>query len=69
MSEETLYDEDNAIAFIRKTLPENVNARYDDDEILYVIDIIWEWYEKNGYLDLNSEVTEERDHDCGNHRG
>lgn len=63
MSEETLYDEDNAIAFIRKTLPENVNARYDDDEILYVIDIIWEWYEKNGYLDLNSEVTEKEEHD------
>ena len=63
MSEETLYDEDNAIAFIRKTLPENVNARYDDDEILYVIDIIWEWYEKTGYLDLNSEVTEEEEHD------
>lgn len=63
MSEETLYDEDNAIAFIRKTLPENVNARYDDDEILYVIDIIWEWYEKNGYLDLNSEVPEEEEHD------
>lgn len=63
MSEETLYDEDNAIAFIRKTLPENVNARYDDDEILYVIDIIWEWYEKNDYLDLNSEVTEEEEHD------
>lgn len=63
MSEETLYDEDNAIAFIRKTLPENVNARYDDDEILYVIDIIWEWYEKNGYLDLNSEVIEEEEHD------
>ena len=63
MSEETLYDEDNAIAFIRKTLPENVNARYDDDEILYVIDIIWEWYEKNGYLDLNPEVTEEEEHD------
>ena len=63
MSEETLYDEVNAIAFIRKTLPENVNARYDDDEILYVIDIIWEWYEKNGYLDLNSEVTEEEEHD------
>ena len=39
MSEETLYDEDNAIAFIRKTLPENINALYDDDEILYVIDL------------------------------
>lgn len=63
MDEDVKYDEDNAIAFIRKTLPAEVNAEYDDDDILYIIDIIWEWYEKNGYLDLNSEVTEEEEHD------
>ena len=63
MSEETRYDEDEAIKFIRATLPEGVNLKYSDDEILYVIDIIWEWYEKNGYLSLDSEVTEEEEHD------
>lgn len=65
MSEESIYDEDDAIKFIRGTLSPEVSARYDDDEILYVIDIIWEWYEKNGYLELNSEVTEEEEHDPG----
>ena len=63
MSEESIYDEDDAIKFIRGTLSPEVSARYDDDEILYVIDIIWEWYEKNGYLELNSEVTEEEEHE------
>ncbi len=63
MSNEGVYDEDAAIQFIRNTLPENVNIRYSDDEILYVIDIIWEWYEKNGYLSLDSDVTEEEEHD------
>lgn len=63
MDEDVKYDEDKAIEFIRKTLTAEVNAEYDDDDILYIIDIIWEWYEKNGYLDLNSEVTEEEEHD------
>lgn len=63
MSAQMGYDEDKAIEFIRKTLPETVNMQYSDDEILYVIDIIWEWYEKNGYLSLDSEVTEEEDLD------
>ena len=36
------YDEDDAIRFIRETLPAQVSERYDDDDILYVIDIIWD---------------------------
>ncbi len=63
MDEDVKYDEDNAIEFIRKTLPEDVSAEYEDDDILYIIDIIWDWYEKNGYLDLNSDVTQEEEHD------
>lgn len=59
------YDEDDAIKFIRATLPEDVNAKYDDDEILFIIDTIWDWYEKNGYLDIDTNVTEEEDMDLG----
>lgn len=57
--EEYKYDEERAIEFIRKTLPAQVNEKYDNDEILYVIDIIWDYYENNGYLSLSSEVTDE----------
>lgn len=59
MSEELGYDEDKAISFIRQTLPTTVSEKNTDDEILYIIDIIWDYYEKNGYLSLDSEVTEE----------
>lgn len=57
------YDEDDAIKFIRATLPEDVNAKYDDDEILFIIDTIWDWYEKNGYLDIDASVTDEEEMD------
>lgn len=53
------FDEDKAIEFIRATLPEEVNKQYDDDDILYIIDIIWDWYEKNGYLEITADVTDE----------
>lgn len=60
MSEDFMkFDEDDAVKFIRGTLPNSVNERYSDDEILYVIDTIWDWYEKNGYLSLDAEVTDD----------
>ena len=63
MSELMKYDEDDAIRFIRETLPAQVSELYDDDDILYVIDIICEWYEKNGYLKIDAGVTEEEELD------
>lgn len=63
MSELMKYDEDDAIKFIRATLPKEVSDKYDDDEILYVIDIIWDWYEKNGYLKIDAGVTDEEELD------
>lgn len=63
MSELMKYDEDDAIKFIRATLPKEVSDKYDDDEILYVIDIIWDWYERNGYLKIDAGVTDEEELD------
>ncbi|MDE6338873.1 MAG: hypothetical protein K2K97_03680 [Muribaculaceae bacterium] len=57
------YDEDDAIKFIRETLPQEVSEKYTDDEILYVIDIIWDWYERNGYLKIDAGVTDEEELD------
>lgn len=59
MSDLKTFDEDEAITFIRKTLSEETNGRLSDDDILYVIDCIWDWYEKNGYLSINTDVTDE----------
>lgn len=63
MSDELKYDEDEAVKFIRKTLPADKQDQYTDDEILYVIDIMYDWYEKNGYLDLSDTLTDEEEAD------
>lgn len=59
MEDDLKFDEDNAIKFIREYIPQSVSEKYDDDEILFVIDTIWDWYERNGYLTLDANVTDE----------
>lgn len=59
MSNESVFDEDKALAFIRKEIGENISNQYSDDDILFIIDTIWDYYEKNGYLSLDADITDE----------
>lgn len=52
------YDEEQAIKFIRNYVGDEVSANYSDDEITYILDIIWEYYEKKGYLHENKSTTD-----------
>lgn len=54
-----VFDEEKAIAFIRNYVGDEISSRYTDDEILYISDIIWDYYERNGMLSLNADVTDE----------
>lgn len=49
------FDEQSAIDYIRTKLPANSREQFDDDEILNVIDIIWDYYEDNGFLSMELE--------------
>ena len=53
------FDEDDAVKFIRAELPADVAKKYDDDELLCIVDIIWDYYEKKGFLSLNLDETED----------
>ena len=61
MRELTRFDEEEAIKFIRATLTPEKNSEIPDDEILYIIDTIWDWYEKNGYLEISADITDEEE--------
>jgi hypothetical protein len=52
-----VYDEDEAVMFILKSLPEETRKRIGEDEIEYVLDVIYEFYEEKGFIDEDS--TEE----------
>lgn len=59
MEDNYVFDEDRALEFIRKYVGEKISAKYSDDELLYIIDTIWDYYEKNGFLSLDFNETEE----------
>ncbi|WP_352422343.1 hypothetical protein [Proteiniphilum sp.] len=49
------YDEDDSLRFIRENLPEEMQDEFSDDEINYVVDLIYDFYEEKGYLDENED--------------
>ncbi len=53
------FDEKEAVKAMRQALSPEASERCSDDELLNVIDIIWDWYEESGLLDIDSEADDE----------
>lgn len=54
-----VFDEDNALQFIREAVGQKISDKYSDDELLFVIDTIWDYYENHGFLSLDMDETED----------
>jgi hypothetical protein len=52
-----VYDEDDAVKFILKLVPDELKTKIDEDVINYVLDVVYDFYEDNGLID--DESTEE----------
>ena len=57
------YDEDDSLKFIQEYLPEEMQNKFSDDEINYIVDLIYEFYEEKGFLDENDDTEIEIDED------
>ena len=57
------YDEDDSLKFIQEHLPEEMQNKFSDDEINYIVDLIYEFYEEKGFLDENDDTEIEIDED------
>lgn len=53
------FDEIKAIEFIRANAVGVDSSKYDDDQLLNVIDIIWDYYEDHGLLDITLDDDDE----------
>lgn len=53
------FDEKQVINEMRKAISEESSKLYNNDEILNVVDIIWDWYDDQGLLDIDSEADDE----------
>ena len=49
----TEYNERDAIRLMRATLPADRADKISSDEILHIIDMIWDYYETHGCLDID----------------
>ena len=53
------FDEKEAVKAMRQALPSEASSRGNDDELLNIIDIIWDWYEDQGLLDIDAEADDD----------
>lgn len=53
------FDEKQVIKEMRKSISAESSGLYDDDELLNVVDIIWDWYDDQGLLEIDSEADDE----------
>ena len=57
------YDEDDSLKFIQQYLTEEMRGEFSDDEINYIVDLIYEFYEEKGFLDESDDTEIEFDED------
>ena len=55
------YDEDDSVKFIQSSMPVKLKGQLTDDEINYLVDLIYEYYEDKGYLDDDADDNVEID--------
>lgn len=55
------FDEQKAIEFINNRLVQAGRNAYPDDEVFNVIDMIWDFYDENGLLELEADPDDEPD--------
>ena len=54
-----LYDEDDSVAFIQNYLPQELKGKFSNDDINYIVDLIYEFYESKGFFDDDSDENED----------
>jgi len=48
--EDLIYDEEDSVKFIRNYLPQELKEKFSDDDINYIVDLVYDFYDSKGYL-------------------
>jgi len=57
------YDDDEAIKFIRNQIPQELKEKFSDDDLNYLVDLIYEFYEDKGFLNDDDDTEVDIDLD------
>lgn len=52
------YDDEAAIAFIRNHIPQEMKEKFSDDDLYFLLDTIYDYYEQKGYLKDDDDMVE-----------
>ena len=52
------YDDAASVAFIRNYIPQERKELLSDDDIVYFVDLIYDYYESRGYMDEDLDEDE-----------
>lgn len=55
------FDEDDAVKYIRTHISPEAAGLYDDDQLLNIADLVFDYYEANGMLDIDLSDDDEED--------
>ena len=58
-NDDFLYDDDEAVRFIQNYLPQDLKGKFSNDDILYILDLVYEYYEPNGLFDDEDDDDKE----------
>ena len=60
-----IYDEDESVKFIQNYLPQELKGKFSNDDINYIVDLIYEFYESKGCMseDIDDDTEIEIDED------
>ena len=60
-----IYDEDDSVKFIQNYLPQAMKGKFSNDDINYIVDLVYDFYESKGFMnedpekDADVEIDEE----------
>ena len=49
--EDVLYDDNESVQFIKKRIPDELKQKFNDDDIFYIVDLIYDFYDSKGLMD------------------
>jgi hypothetical protein len=53
--ENEMFEYDDSVKFIQNHLPEEMKNEFSDDDIIYIVDLVDEFFEKKGFFNDGNE--------------
>lgn len=54
-----IYDDVESMKFIKNYLPQELKEKFSDDDIYYIVDLIYDFYNSKGFMDENGDDDSE----------